>query len=121
MNNDSNKSSGNFFSGFIIGALVGAAIVFFLGTKKGKKLLRIISEEGMDNLNNLIEKADKATGLDEVYEEEEPSFASTFAKASAYKKATEGQGKTLTHKEEVSHEEPRRIRRFFKGISRRTN
>jgi gas vesicle protein len=102
MNNDSNKSGGNFFSGFIIGALVGAAVVFFLGTKKGKKLLKVISEEGMDNLNNLIEKADKATGLEEVYEEEiEPAPRKGILKRVA--------------------EEAPKVKRFFKGISRHSN
>jgi gas vesicle protein len=98
MNNDTNKSGGNFFSGFIIGALVGAAIVFFLGTKKGKKLLKVISEEGMDKLNNVLEKADKTADLEEIYEEEE-----------------EIAPKKILRK--VAEEAPK-VRRFFKGISR---
>jgi gas vesicle protein len=100
MNNDSNKQGGNFFSGFIIGALVGAAIVFFLGTKKGKKLLKAISEEGMDSLNNLVEKADKAVDLEEIYEDEDVAPAPK-----------------RTVIEKLAEEAPK-VKRFFKGISR---
>lgn len=62
MNNNDNIGNGsghgsNFFSGFLVGALVGAAVVFFLGTKKGKRLLKAISE-------------DKSVDPDEVLEDE---------------------------------------------------
>ncbi len=46
-----NNSSGNgFTSGFLFGALIGAGVVFFLGTKKGKKLLKTITEEGLEGI-----------------------------------------------------------------------
>jgi hypothetical protein len=99
MNNDTNKSGGNFLSAFIIGALVGAAVVFFLGTKRGKKILKVISEKGMDNVSDILKKAEETMDLDEVSEE-----------ISADKKNI---------KENV--EEKPRIRRLFKGISRHTN
>jgi gas vesicle protein len=106
---ENNKSNNNFPGGFLFGVLIGAAIVFLLGTEKGKRILKTISKDRMDNLNNLLEKAGKATDLDEVYEEE-PSFA----------KATEGQGSALIHTEENPQEKPK-TRRFFKGISRHLN
>lgn len=42
-----------FMNGFILGAIVGAAIVFFLFTEKGRKLLRTITEEGLDGASEL--------------------------------------------------------------------
>jgi hypothetical protein len=102
---ENNKSGGNFPGGFLFGILIGAAIVFLLGTEKGKKILKTISEGGMDNLNNLLEKAGKETDLDEVYEEEEGEEVVPETKFIA--------------KETV--EEKPRVRRFFKGISRHLN
>ena len=42
-NNHSNK----FFDGFLWGAIIGGGLVFFLSTKKGKKLLETITKEGV--------------------------------------------------------------------------
>ena len=104
-NNNNNNSGNNFFSGFLIGALVGAAIVFLLGTKKGKKLLKAVSEDGVDNISNLLKEAN-----------ETPSFVKT----------TEGQRKNFSSKLEIATvekpiEERPKVRRFFRGISRRVN
>mgnify|MGYP001558477152 FL=1 len=109
-NNSNNPSAGsgqnnNFFSGFLLGLLVGAAVVFLLGTKKGKKLLKVISEDGVDNISNLLKEANKT-----------PSFVKT----------TEGQRKNFTSKLEIATvekpiEERPKARRFFRGISRRVN
>lgn len=44
-----------FFTGFLLGMIVGAAVVFFLATKKGKKMLQKFSEEGLEGVSNLEE------------------------------------------------------------------
>ena len=103
-NSNNNKSGNNFFGGFLFGVLVGAAIVFLLATKKGKKILKAISDDGLDNISNILEKANKATGLDEMYDEEEEPVPQR--QIIAVKKTAEEQPKT---------------RRFFKGISRHLN
>lgn len=94
----------NFFSGFLLGALVGAAIVFLLGTKKGKRIWKAISEDGLDNISNLLDKADKTEDLDEV---------------------AENQGENIAPKREfLIKEEPfekPKVRRFFRGIPRHVN
>jgi hypothetical protein len=90
----------------LIGALVGAAIVFFLGTEKGKKVLKIISEKGLDDVSSVLGKAEKSADLEEVFEEdmqEEPA-----------------QEKKIIAKEEPSEDKPK-IKRFFRGISRHLN
>src|SRR5579859_1325299 len=48
-------SSSNFMNGFVTGALLGGGLVFLFGTKTGKKLLKIISEEGLENMSSLSE------------------------------------------------------------------
>jgi hypothetical protein len=46
---------GRFSDGFLMGALVGGAAVFLLGTKKGNKVLQAITEEGIEGLSDFIE------------------------------------------------------------------
>lgn len=52
-----NKSPQNssFMNGFLWGLLLGGAIVFLLGTKKGKRLLKILTEEGIEGMAELGE------------------------------------------------------------------
>lgn len=61
---------GHFSNGFLLGAIVGAAVVFLTATDKGKKVLKIITDEGLKSLSDLIEESD--FGDDEVLEEVEP-------------------------------------------------
>lgn len=105
MENDNRSSGNNFFSGFLLGALVGAAIVFLLGTKKGKKILKAISEEGSENITNLLNKIDKSVDLqEEVFEEDDDVILSENTSA----------------EENVVKEKPK-VKRFFRGISKRAN
>lgn len=57
-----------FFDGFFWGALVGGGLVFFLGTEKGKKLMKLITEEGMNGATKLEEIFQTYKG---VYHDEE--------------------------------------------------
>lgn len=110
-----NNTNNNFFSGFLLGLLVGAAVVFLLGTKKGKRIWKAISEGGVDNISNLLDEANKSVDLNEVKDEgldeiaEKPPFA----------KASEGR-REFAFKERSIEEKPK-VRRFFRGISRRVN
>jgi len=51
--------SGRFSDGFLLGALVGGTAVFLLGTKKGNKILKAISHEGLDGLTEIIENLEE--------------------------------------------------------------
>ncbi len=53
------KSYNGFFNGFLWGALLGAGIVFFVGTKKGKKLLKVLTQEGLEGVSELGDVIDK--------------------------------------------------------------
>lgn len=94
---NNNQNEGKFLSGFLLGLLVGGFVVFLLGTKKGKKLLKAISEDGIDNISNILDEA-------------KPPFA----------KASEGRRREFIVKESSIEEKPK-VRRFFRGISRRVN
>lgn len=70
MNNNNNR----FFDGFLWGAVIGGGLVFLLGTKKGKKILKMITEEGVEGLSEILEAQMDAGDLEEDGEEtpEEP-------------------------------------------------
>ena len=87
-----------------MGALIGGMIVFLLGTEKGKKILKAISEEGFDNLNDILEKVDNKVSLDEVFEEDADQKVAP---------------KTEMIAGEV--DDRPKPRRFFKGVSRHLN
>jgi hypothetical protein len=96
------KPSGNSFSSFLLGVIVGGAIVFLLGTEKGKKILKIISEKGLSSISEILEEADKSVGLNEIEE------------------GVEVAGETQLQVKEAVGEKPR-ARRFFRGVSRHIN
>lgn len=104
MNN--NNGNNGFFSGFLLGAVIGGAAVFFLGTKKGKQLLKTVSEEGLDGISDLVEI------MEEEVEGEEELSASKVTSTPAT-----GEAKPQAHANGETKKSP--IRRFFKGIPRR--
>lgn len=123
---NSNRSN-NSFGIFLFGALVGAAVVFLLATKKGKRILKIISEKGLDNLSDLLEKAEKTVDLDEIIEEEnEPSFVQPSPRlppSQMFRRTGRPASKAreeFASGEEAVEEKPK-AKRFFKGISRHLN
>lgn len=65
MDNRNNNSSGG---GFLFGMLIGGALVFLVGTNKGRRILKSLTEEGFEGLSDIIEKAGE-----EIEEEEEIS------------------------------------------------
>ncbi len=44
---------GRFSDGFLLGVIFGGFAVFLLGTKKGKKILKTITEEGFEGLGEI--------------------------------------------------------------------
>ena len=99
MNN--NGSRGGFFNGFLVGFILGAAVIFCLFTKKGKKLLKTLTEEGLDKVSDIEEL------LEEKYEEPVKESPKTH---------TNGESKIPTS---AFKDIATTGRRFFKGISKR--
>lgn len=56
---ENNNADGKFLFGFFIGGLIGALIIFFLGTKEGKKTGRMLERKGKDIFDDLEEKLDE--------------------------------------------------------------
>ena len=54
-----NNHGGRFSDGFLLGAIFGGVAVFLLGTKKGKKILKTITEEGFEGLGEIAKDLEK--------------------------------------------------------------
>lgn len=68
---DQKQSQSGFLNGLLLGLVIGAGLVLLLATKKGKRVLRMISEDGLDSvtsLEDLYEKLEKALQEDEKHE-----------------------------------------------------
>lgn len=95
-------SEGKFTNGFLLGVIVGGLVVFLWGTKTGKNILKVISEEGLEGLGNLVEEY----GLDEESLDDAQDFDG--AQAPGEPREPEVNGET-TEKDTASPK-----RRFFK-------
>ena len=48
-----------FLAGFFIGGLIGALVIFFLGTKEGKKAGKLLQQKGEDVLGELEDQVEE--------------------------------------------------------------
>jgi gas vesicle protein len=53
----------SFWVGLFLGGLIGALLIFFLGTDKGKKLAKKLEEKGLDFLDEAEEKIEEKIEL----------------------------------------------------------
>ena len=53
MSEDHTRGDFKFFVGLFLGGLIGALVIFFLGTKEGKKAGKAIEEKGKEALDDL--------------------------------------------------------------------
>jgi len=53
------RPDGRFLLGFFIGGLIGAIVIFFLGTKEGKKAGKLIEKKGRETLDDIEEKLEE--------------------------------------------------------------
>lgn len=127
MNNNGN-SNGGFMTGLLLGALIGGGAVFLLGTKKGKKLLKTISEEGLEGISELgdfIENEEEAYEDDEEIAAEKPKTAKSIGikredkldsqqTNSASALIQSDSGKSEEQSSVVNH-----ARRLFKGVHKK--
>lgn len=103
--NDNHNS--HFFDGFILGIFIGALGVFLLGTKSGKNLLKILSEQGIDGLKDLVDEYSDES-MEEEFEEESPQVIEKLKNEEVEHKASTETNHTNGVKEVVSK------KRFFK-------
>lgn len=90
-----------FGNGFVLGLIVGAGLVFFLFTKRGRQLLKVISEEGIEGVEEL-------KGLLDFDAEEED-----------YEDMAEPKRMMATRTEEAVQRVSKSAKRFFRGVPKR--
>jgi gas vesicle protein len=56
MSEENSHSDIKFLLGLFIGGIIGAVIIFFLGTKEGKKTGKLLEEKGKDIVDDISEK-----------------------------------------------------------------
>ena len=54
-----NNHEGKFLFGFFLGGLIGALVIFVLGTKEGKKVEKLLQHKGKDVLDDLDDKLEE--------------------------------------------------------------
>jgi gas vesicle protein len=139
MEQDRQHHGGNFSTGFLFGIIVGVVFTLLFSTKKGRAILRELTEEGKDKVADIREYLEsvkeQADDLDLDAIDDDLGVSDYIEKevihADAYKEEDESQD--LKPQEEKSHErkhvEPKHIepvhpkkttvRRFFKGVPKR--
>lgn len=129
---DHHRESGGHFNGFLFGIIVGVALTLLFTTKKGRRILRSLTEEGLDKVNkweDLISKRidEKIENINDDLEEqefvevvEEPVTRVTEPPVVSSKSGTANHASG--GKKEPSKEEPEvrhTVRRFFKAAKKK--
>jgi gas vesicle protein len=57
MNND--RPDGKFVLGMFLGGIIGAGIIFFVGTKEGKRTAKLIQKKGKEVVDDLEERVEE--------------------------------------------------------------
>lgn len=72
---DNHPQEGNFFSGLIVGAVLGAGLFYFLtNTEEGKKVQKQVQKKGEDALDNLKNLVDEVEQKGEEFKEKAQQF-----------------------------------------------
>lgn len=131
------KNSHSFFNGFVIGLIVGVGVALLFTTKKGKKILKSLSEEGLESVNgldDLLQKFESATkrvthqNEDDDTEEKESDYVRERPALLAHDGAELPVAKKIAlpkveineddEEDQITKSKPTR-RRFFRGIPKR--
>jgi len=68
------KPNNHFGHGFLLGALAGATAYFLFGTKKGKKILKYVTEESIDTISEWGEVATDEESLENLKRIKDSTF-----------------------------------------------
>ncbi|GDX62335.1 hypothetical protein LBMAG33_6450 [Candidatus Levyibacteriota bacterium] len=100
-----NKNDSRLMNSFLLGAIVGSLGVFLVGTKKGKKILEALTEEGLSRVDELLDNH-----VDEKIKRK-PIVIQKITKDD-FQENIEPLGNIISHAKRVT-------KRLFKGIPRR--
>jgi gas vesicle protein len=103
MEKNNNHRGPSFMNGFFLGIIIGAAIVFLIGTKKGKKVLKLLTESGIEGVSDLQEMLSETGDADE-YEQEYSADGEEIEQ--------------IMHEPQQEKPVTRPLKRFFRGIKK---
>ncbi|MDO8639819.1 MAG: hypothetical protein Q7R53_02740 [bacterium] len=120
MNN--NNHGGGFLNGLLWGAVIGGGLVFLLGTKKGKKIIKVVSE-GLGDVSDI----GKLLEEDEIEDYEEEPVSLTKKRQEKTSASSNGEYKSASSEESIEEDlekpQPESVNssphRLFRGIPRR--
>jgi hypothetical protein len=109
------QKNNHFGAGFVLGLLFGVCLTLLLVTKKGRKLLRTLSEEGVENMKDLKSKLRQADiAIDEdLYLDDLEEQAPATLKEAVVKAVVEEEKKP-----EVTLKKP--AKKLFRGIPKKS-
>lgn len=115
------RNTGNGFNLFLFGVLIGVLATLLLTTKKGRKILKVIMDEGaqrFSRIEDVIGRVEEEMVEDEMIEPDPMADMVNEVSPEAVKVAT--QAPIPAPKiEKIEIDEPKK-RRLFKGIRRKT-
>jgi gas vesicle protein len=124
-----NGNDNKFWFGFFFGGLIGAIVLFFIGTKEGKKTGKLVSDKGQDlidiiqdKLEDLQEKGKELAQQGEDFKEEVVSEIEEN-KGKITKDVVTKLDSTLSHIEEIQDRgrvATADIRKMFKNLPKKS-
>jgi len=98
---DREHHGGGYMSGLMMGAIMGAAAVFFLGTKEGKRMAKVMHKKGGKTLKDLEKLVDDIEVKGEKFAQEAKVVTKKIRKTSqikANRSHFQSQEKTYSYK-----------------------
>lgn len=119
MNNNGNNSGGGFLNGLILGVILGGGAVFLFGTKKGKKLLKTITEEGLDGIADLEDFIEEVDYKDRPVRKQKTKTIPLAEDEKTDTISHLGSNGELKSKESTVNKVTSTARRFFRGVPKK--
>lgn len=101
------NSNNRFFDGFLLGVIIGSLAVYLFGTKSGKKLVKVLSEQGLEGISDLMENQE-LENMEEEFEDESPEVIEEIKNKARAEKVN------LGNEPHIAEKAPKK--RFFKRL-----
>jgi gas vesicle protein len=122
-----NDHQGGSFHPFLLGVIVGVALALLFTTKKGRKILKALTDQGMDKIEKWeevlykkIPATEAVEGVDEMLEAQDYEAAEELKEDLSPKHVSEHAVKQALKTEHTPNGKtsPGGVRRFFKGAKK---